>query len=153
MRCSIDVNQPVGNVGMLPPGEVCERAVVLVGGYRMGRLVSCETSPNAFTDLTRQYTISWGPQWICDDQLTVISTFHVPHRHFNISCAANWEDRRSISNQSVRDLRPRCMHSLDLRTHLFQKIGERRRETQSRMCHARRLVSRIHQWVSAKMPL
>ena len=52
----------------------------------------------------------------------------MPHRHFNITCAANWEDRRSISNQSVRDLRPRCMHSLDLRTRLFQKIREAKRD-------------------------
>ena len=116
LRYSIDVNQPVGSVECrhASPWRVL-RTRGPSCGVSHGGLLFCETSPNAFTDQTRQYTISWGPQWVCDYQFTIISTFHVPPTG---KIAAAFPIRVCVIYAHV------CLHSLDLRTRLFPKIGE-----------------------------
>ena len=59
--CEMKRNMSAG--GAMSSGEVGERAVV-IGGYRMGGLVPCDTSSNEFSMAPLRLALSYCPQSI-----------------------------------------------------------------------------------------
>ena len=59
--CEMKRNMSAG--GAMSSGEIGERAVV-VGGYRMGGLVPCDTSSNEFSMAPLRLALSYCPQSI-----------------------------------------------------------------------------------------